>query len=115
MKRIALIALLLAAPFATAQKQSVTAPLTMRVSAPPLTLVPDAGSLTPGTVGTVYKATIVITGGTPPYTASVSAGTLPPGVVETLSGSTITISGTPTAQCAINPCAFSITVTDSSK
>jgi hypothetical protein len=34
-----------------------------------------------GTVGSVYAATIVTSGGTPPYSWSLASGTLPPGIV----------------------------------
>lgn len=114
-KHLLLATLFLAALPAFAQKQTTSATLTLRCGPTPLVLVPASGALAPATVGTPYQATVAITGGTSPYTLNVSAGAFPPGVSASLSGATITIAGTPTDQCAVNPCSFTLSVTDSSK
>ena len=52
-------------------------------------------SLTNGTVGVAYNASLAATGGTPPYNWSLESGTLPAGL--SLDSSTGAITGTPTA------------------
>lgn len=63
-------------------------------------------------VGKAYSATLSAAGGVTPYTWTITSGTLPNGL--SLNATTGVISGTATALCAVNPCALTITVTDSS-
>src|SRR5437899_11895370 len=64
-------------------------------------------SLSSGTVGVAYSATLSAAGGTPPYTWSLTAGSLPPGLALSTSGS---ISGMPTA---VGSYSFTIQAADS--
>ena len=70
------------------------------VTSQPLTIVIDTAlaitttSLSGGSVGTAYSATLQATGGAQPYTWSVSSGSLPQGLSLKANG---VISGTPTA------------------
>jgi hypothetical protein len=68
----------------------------------------STASLSAGTVGTAYSATLQASGGTAPYAWSVSSGTLPAGL--TLNSSTGVISGTPTTAQTYN---FSVQANDS--
>ncbi|MDT9647069.1 putative Ig domain-containing protein, partial [Pseudomonas sp. JV245A] len=63
------------------------------VSAPSITLSP--GSLSNGTAGTPYSATLSATGGTVPYSYSITSGSLPTGL--SLNTGTGAISGIPSA------------------
>ncbi|GEM_PF-3878918 len=65
-------------------------------------------SLSDGTVGSAYSATVSATGGTTPYSWSISAGSLPNGL--SLAAATGIISGTPTVA---NTFSFTVKVTDS--
>jgi Putative Ig domain len=63
--------------------------------------------LPPASVGSAYKATLVVTGGTGPYSFSIASGQLPPGIqLGTASG---TVSGMPTATGSFN---LAISVSD---
>jgi len=74
-------------------------------SVPTITLTPT--TLSAGTVGTSYSATLTASGGASPYTYSVT-GSLPTGLSLSSSGA---ISGTPTA---VGSYTFTVTATDSS-
>ncbi|MCF8538311.1 MAG: choice-of-anchor D domain-containing protein [Candidatus Nanopelagicales bacterium] len=76
-------------------------------SARPLVLTTTTGSLTTGTVATVYSKTLAADGGTAPYTWSVVAGSLPSGL--SLNSTTGAISGTPLFDGGSS---FTIEVTD---
>jgi hypothetical protein len=69
-----------------------TTTLTVNLVPPPSVTIT---SLTAGTVGTAYSATLTATNGVAPYTWSVTVGTLPAGL--TLAAGTGAITGTPTA------------------
>ena len=58
------------------------------------------GSLTAGTVGSNYSATLTVTGGIPPYTWTLISGTLPSCLTIVNSASGTSITGTLTAACA---------------
>ncbi len=110
-------------------QQTTTGPvnLTINPAAPALILA----SPPPGTVGTPYAGTIVVTGGTAPYMCTITAGTLPAGLTIancTISGtpttpgtSTVTVTGTDSSnpkgtvtgpvQVVINPTPLVLTVT----
>ncbi|HYP08848.1 MAG TPA: putative Ig domain-containing protein [Bryobacteraceae bacterium] len=75
-----------------AANQSATRDLQITITAPPAPTVVTT-SLSGGTVGQGYSASLSATGGTPPYSWSVSAGSLPAGLTLASNGS---ISGTPT-------------------
>ncbi|MBD9402357.1 autotransporter domain-containing protein [Comamonas sp. CMM02] len=77
----------------------------LTVSAPSITLSP--GSLSNGTVGTPYSATLSSTGGTAPYSYSITSGSLPTGL--SLNTGTGAISGIPSVAGAYN---LTITATD---
>ncbi|HUB34355.1 MAG TPA: putative Ig domain-containing protein, partial [Bryobacteraceae bacterium] len=81
--------------------------LSITVNYPPLTVT--TSSLTNGTVGTAYSASLTASGGSGGYSWSVTSGSLPGGLSLNSSG---TISGTPTTAATSN---FTVTVTDSSK
>ncbi|MFC6998482.1 Ig-like domain-containing protein, partial [Rufibacter roseus] len=72
--------------------------------APNITLSP--ASLSSGTVGSNYNATITASGGTAPYIYTRTAGTLPTGLSLSSSG---TLTGTPTASGTFN---FTVTASD---
>jgi len=76
-------------------------------SARPLVLTTTTGSLTTGTVGSVYAKTLSADGGTAPYTWDVVAGSLPAGL--SLNSTTGAITGTPTFDGSSS---FTIEVTD---
>lgn len=86
-----------------------TQAISITVAAQPVVLPPDitTTSLTAGTTGTAYNATLKVGSGTAPYSWSVSSGSLPAGLSLSSAG---VISGTPTA--AGTP-SFSVKVTDS--
>jgi hypothetical protein len=67
-----------------------------------------SGSLPSGVVGSTYKASVTVAGGTAPYTFSLASGQLPAGVV--LGASSGTISGIPTANGNFS---FTVSVADS--
>lgn len=80
---------------------------TLVVTAPTITL--PATTLTNGTQGTAYSATLnAASGGTAPYTYAIAAGALPSGVTLSSAGM---LSGTPNANGPFN---FSVTATDHS-
>ncbi len=80
-------------------------PVTITVSATPLTISP---TLPNATVGTPYTATIGVSGGLPPYGCSLVAGTLPAGL--SLSPACV-VSGTPTVADSV---ILSVKATDAS-
>ncbi|HEY1342292.1 MAG TPA: putative Ig domain-containing protein, partial [Bryobacteraceae bacterium] len=84
---------------------TATQALTLTINPAPLII--STGSLSNGTAGTPYSATLSASGGTGGYTWSVSSGTLSAGL--SLNGSSIT--GTPTAAGTSN---FTVQVRDSS-
>ncbi|MCO7579070.1 MULTISPECIES: putative Ig domain-containing protein [Pseudomonas chlororaphis group] len=84
---------------------SSPATVTITVSAPSIVLSP--GSLSNGTVGTAYSASLSASGGAAPYSYAITAGTLPTGL--SLNTSTGAISGTPSASGTFN---LTITATD---
>lgn len=73
--------------------RSVSQALTLAITTPP-TLTLSPASLSGGTRGSPYTATLGTTGGTAPYTYTLSSGTLPSGVTLSSGG---VLSGTPTA------------------
>ena len=79
--------------------------VTITVSPPSIVLSP--GSLSNGTVGTAYNATLSASGGTAPYTYAISAGTLPTGL--SLNTSIGLIIGTPSTSGTFN---LTVTATD---
>jgi hypothetical protein len=87
---------------ASSPAQSVSGNQTIVINPAPLSI---SGSLSNGTVGVAYSATIGATGGTQPYSCSITSGTLPAGL--TLSG--CTVSGTPTTAGTSN---VTVKVTD---
>ncbi|RBJ82244.1 IPT/TIG domain/outer membrane autotransporter barrel domain-containing protein [Pseudomonas sp. MWU12-2534b] len=84
---------------------SSPATVTITVSAPSISLSP--GSLSNGTVGTAYSASLSASGGAAPYSYTITAGTLPTGL--SLSTSSGAISGTPSASGTFN---MTVTATD---
>ncbi|WP_248764995.1 putative Ig domain-containing protein [Pseudomonas protegens] len=84
---------------------SSPATVSITVSAPNITLSP--GSLSSGTVGTAYSASLSASGGTVPYRYSITSGSLPTGL--SLNTGTGAISGTPSASGTFN---LTITATD---
>ena len=85
-----------------------TAQKALSITISPATLAITTTSLTGGTVGTAYSATVSATGGTTPYTWSTTTGALPGGL--TLNASTGAITGTPTTAGTFD---FTVEVTDS--
>ncbi|NBF09677.1 putative Ig domain-containing protein [Pseudomonas sp. Fl4BN1] len=83
---------------------SSPATVSITVTAPSISVTP--GSLSGGTLGNAYSATISASGGTAPYSYAVSAGALPTGLTLSPTGS---LSGTPTA---IGSFAFTLRATD---
>ena len=81
-----------------------TAPKTITVNQP---LAVSTTSLTSGSVGVPYSASLAATGGVPPYSWTITSGTLPAGLSLSTSGF---ISGTPTTE---ETQAFSVQVSDS--
>jgi hypothetical protein len=79
---------------------------TLVVVAVPLAITID--KLPGATIGSIYNAGLVATGGTAPYSWGLASGQLPPGITFSPSG---TLSGTPTATGVF---ALSVKVTDSS-
>ncbi len=88
--------------------QSATKVLSLTISASVTPVSITTSSLTGGTQGTAYSATLTASGGTTPYSWSVSAGALPGGL--SLTASSGSISGTPTAAGTFS---FTTKVTDS--
>ncbi|MFJ3115250.1 putative Ig domain-containing protein [Pseudomonas protegens] len=84
---------------------SSPATVSITVSAPSITLSP--GSLSNGTAGTPYSATLSATGGAVPYSYSITSGSLPTGL--SLNTGTGAISGIPSAAGTSN---LTITATD---
>ncbi len=84
---------------------SSPATVTITVSAPSISLSP--GSLSNGSVGTAYSASLSASGGAAPYSYTITAGTLPTGL--SLSTSSGAISGTPSASGTFN---MTVTATD---
>jgi len=84
-----------------------TASAGLTISGATITL--PATSLSAGTPGTAYSATLnAATGGTAPYSYAITSGALPAGVTLSTAGA---LSGTPTAAGSFN---FTVTATDSS-
>jgi hypothetical protein len=79
------------------------------ITSPPLTITTT--SLSTATEGTVYTATLGVTGGTAPYTWTIVTGSLPTGLI--LAATNGVIAGTP-AHGTIGSSSFVIGVTDSS-
>lgn len=89
----------------TAEPQTATQELTLRVVAP---LVSPGGALPDGVQGISYSAALVVSGGTEPYNWSVTKGALPPGLsLDPVSG---TITGTPATPGEYS---FTVRTTDS--
>ncbi|MGL6462909.1 autotransporter domain-containing protein, partial [Aeromonas hydrophila] len=84
---------------------SSPATVTITVSPPSISLSPT--TLSNGTVGTSYSATLTASGGSAPYTYAITAGSLPAGL--SLNTSTGAISGTPSASGTSN---LTVTATD---
>ncbi len=85
----------------------ITGSTTLTVQATPLAIT--TASLSGGTQGIPYSATVAASGGILPYTWSISGGSLPTGL--TLNSTTGVISGTPTATGTFS---FTVGVADSS-
>lgn len=81
-----------------------TATKTITVNQP---LAISTSTLTSGSIGVAYSASLVATGGVPPYTWSLTSGTLPAGLTLNTFGF---ISGTPTA---VETQTFTVQVSDS--
>ena len=79
------------------------------ITSPPLTITTT--SLSTATEGTVYAATLGVTGGTAPYTWTIVSGSLPTGLILVATNGVIT--GTP-ARGTVGSSSFIIGVTDSS-
>ena len=75
-----------------AANQTSTRDFQITVAAAPVPAI-STTSLSGGTVGQSYSASVSATGGTPPFNWTVSAGSLPPGLSMSSNG---TITGTPT-------------------
>ncbi|WP_052313401.1 beta strand repeat-containing protein [Terriglobus roseus] len=87
-------------------QQTITSAISITID--PSALAVSNGTLPAGTVGTVYTATIPVTGGTAPYTCTLTSGTLPAGLTL---GANCAVSGTPTTAGTSTP---TITIHDSS-
>jgi hypothetical protein len=87
-----------------AASQSVSRGFQLVINATPLTITTT--SLTSGTLGVAYNATLTASGGTAPRTWNLAGGTLPAGVSLNAAGA---ISGTPTATGSFT---FNARVTD---
>jgi len=88
-----------------AQSCTGTRSYTVEITCPTITVTP--ATLSGGTTGASYNATIGATGGTPSYSFAVTTGTLPPGLTLASNGS---LSGTPSTVGDYN---FTVTATDS--
>ena len=86
-------------------QQTITSAISITIN--PVTLTFGAGGLPNGTVGTVYTATLPVSGGTAPYACTITSGTLPAGLTL---GAGCTVTGTPTTAGTSTP---TILVTDS--
>ncbi|MEO5936332.1 MAG: putative Ig domain-containing protein, partial [Terriglobales bacterium] len=86
--------------------QSATRQFSLTVNATPLRIT--TSTLTAGTIGVAYSATITTSGGLAPFNFSVSSGALPTGITLSIAG---VLSGTPTALGTSN---FTVNVTDAS-
>ena len=89
---------------------TVTAKLTLTISAAASGLVITTTSLPTGRVNKAYAAALAATGGTTPYTWSLVSGTLPSGL--SISASSGAITGIPSV--AVTNAAFTFQVSDSS-
>jgi lysophospholipase L1-like esterase len=89
--------------------QVANAQYTVNVQPDPGQTLTVVDTVTPGTGGTAYLASMIPSGGESPYSFSVTSGALPAGL--TLDAQTGTISGTPTA---VGSGSATVTVTDSS-
>jgi hypothetical protein len=88
---------------------SVPASASIPAAAPSSTPSLSISSVLPSaTIGSVYKATLNVSGGTAPYAFSIASGQLPAGVL--LGAASGTISGTPTAAGSFG---FAVSVLDS--
>jgi hypothetical protein len=87
-------------------QQTITSALSITIN--PSALAVSNGTLPPGTVGTVYTATLPVTGGTAPYACTLTGGTLPAGLTL---GANCAVTGTPTTAGTSTP---TITIHDSS-
>jgi uncharacterized protein YhjY with autotransporter beta-barrel domain len=85
-----------------------SAPLTLSIASPALSIAPAAGALPGTSAGATYSQTLSASGGSSPYTYAVTGGTLPTGITLSTDG---TLSGTATA---VGNFAFTVTATDSS-
>ena len=77
------------------EQQTASTNLAITVAATSAVLSVATTSLSSGTVGKAYSATLTASGGTPPYQWSITAGALPAGL--TLNASSGALSGTPTS------------------
>lgn len=93
---------------ATPTPQTGTKALSIAVAAAATPLSITTSSLSGGTVGSAYSATLQSNGGIAPVTWSVTAGTLPAGL--SLNSSTAAISGTPTT---VGTSSFTVQAADS--
>ncbi|HEX5425950.1 MAG TPA: fibronectin type III domain-containing protein, partial [Candidatus Acidoferrales bacterium] len=92
-----------------ASSSTATKSLSIAVAAATPTLSVSTSSLSGGTAGTTYSASLQATGGTTPYSWAVSSGSLPAGL--SLNSSSGAISGTPTTS---GTSTFTVKVTDAS-
>ena len=88
-----------------AASQSGSAPLTLRVNAPPPTITTP--NLPAARIGEPYSQALSGTGGTPPYSWSVTVGALPAGLTLSSGGQ---IAGTPTT---VGDFSFTVRLADS--